>query len=378
MKLSYTTKLICSNEIKSQLLQVLELERDMFNYCSNKFFGQKEYSIKNIHNLCYYALKSKFSPKSQFAIKAEQSCLAAYRSIRSNKQKLTTPPIKKKLSIQLDKRICTLRGNTLILTTLDHRVKCTFEIYPRLKNMLDKYTPKDPKLFCRNGELYITLVFDVLEPIIKRNLALGVDLGYRRYAATSEGKLFIDKEYNKSKRKIRYLKRCLQSKNTQSSNRHLRKLKNKEKNQSKDFNHKLANAILKTKANVIVLENLNVQKMKKKRHPGKSRSRKGQVGLSVLKVFLTYKAALLGKEVVCVNPKNTSQVDCVYGKKGMRRGCRFYAQNGLVYDADVNAAINIAKRSKLPVSQGNPLDGQAVINQSIVGPVLQTFCFSGR
>ena len=50
-------------------------------------------------------------------------------------------------------------------------------------------------------------------------------------------------------------------------------------------------------------------------------------------------------------------------RRGERRGRRFYAENGLVYDADINAACNIARRSKLPFSRGNLLSGQAVVNQ---------------
>lgn len=48
--------------------------------------------------------------------------------------------------------------------------------------------------------------------------------------------------------------------------------------------------------------------------------------------------------------------------EGVRRGCRFYAKSGIVYDADLNAARNIGNRSKLPVSYGNILDGQASVN----------------
>ena len=72
--------------------------------------------------------------------------------------------------------------------------------------------------------------------------------------------------------------------------------------------------------------------------------------------------------MVLVCPAYTSQTDCLTGKvEGERRGRRFYAKSGLVYDADINAAINIAKLSKLPHSQNNLLAGQAVVTQPIVG-----------
>jgi IS605 OrfB family transposase len=145
-------------------------------------------------------------------------------------------------------------------------------------------------------------------------------------------------------------------------------MRNRERNQSRDFNHKLANEILRTTANVIVVEELDVKQLKKRRHKGKTRSRKNQVSLGELRRMLTYKAALAGKQVVSVNPKYTSQRDCLTGKLiGERKGCRFYAKSGLVYDADINAAVNIAKRTKLPVLQGNLLDGQGLVIGPIVG-----------
>ena len=68
--------------------------------------------------------------------------------------------------------------------------------------------------------------------------------------------------------------------------------------------------------------------------------------------------------MVTVNPFETSQRDNRTGKKdGMRKGARYYAKDGVVFDADCNAAINIAKRSKLPFSRGNVLDGQVKVTK---------------
>jgi transposase len=79
----------------------------------------------------------------------------------------------------------------------------------------------------------------------------------------------------------------------------------------------------------------------------------------------------MGKHVCLVSPAYTSQIDSATDKReGLRKGCRFYSVNGLVYDADINAAINIARRSKLPVSQGNLLDGQGVVNRPNVSKSL--------
>ena len=64
-----------------------------------------------------------------------------------------------------------------------------------------------------------------------------------------------------------------------------------------------------------------------------------------------------------------SQIDSQTNKKdGVRKGRRYYSKSGKIYDSDINGAINIGLRSKLPVSQtGNLTYGQANVNSPIVG-----------
>ena len=199
---------------------------------------------------------------------------------------------------------------------------------------------------------------------LKDSLCIGVDFGIRRVATFSDGRMIIDKKFNKEKRELRYLKRQLQSKRSKSSKKHLSKIRHKEKNRNKNQSHLVANEILKTNANVIALENL--KGIKAKKYKTQNKNGVSQVPFFELRRILTYKAENIGKHVCLVSPAYTSQIDSISGiKEGERRGCRFYAKSGLVYDADINAAINIARRSKHPVSQGNLLDGQGVVNRPI-------------
>jgi IS605 OrfB family transposase len=192
---------------------------------------------------------------------------------------------------------------------------------------------------------------------------LGVDLGIRRSAATSDGRIVIDKKFNSEKRKLRYLKDELKSKGTKSARRHLRNLRHKEHNKNKNQTHLIANLILNTEADTICLENL--KSIKRKKNPYQNKHSISQVPLYELRRVITYKAENMGKHVLLVCPQYTSQTDCVSGRReGERRGCRFYSKNGLIYDADINAAINIAKISKLPVSQTQNLTyGQVSVNR---------------
>ena len=144
----------------------------------------------------------------------------------------------------------------------------------------------------------------------------------------------------------------------------------------------MATIILQTSSNTIVLEDLSSLKKNNlgKRNYKKSKSSKNrlsQVPYWMLKSILTYKAPLFGKRVVTVNPAYTSRNDHRGLERGQRKGCRYYASDGLVFDADWNASINIARRYTLkqkinkvyhPISFSFPHDG----GLNFLGRVLST------
>src|SRR5690606_20860495 len=112
----------------------------------------------------------------------------------------------------------------------------------------------------------------------KQTKVLGVDLGLRVIAACSDGRLINDKEFNARKRKLRYLKRCLnraKSKGSRTAKRHLNDLRHKEQNSNRNQSHLVANKILETTAGVIAVEDLS--KIKRKRHKYQKKNRIRQV-----------------------------------------------------------------------------------------------------
>lgn len=365
LMITYNTRLLPENQENSQLLrEILEMEKFVFNKCSKEHFGSKKNSLVLLHSKVYKNVRAE-RPEipSQVILKGEQSCLAAYRGIKSNKHKIDKPIEKKNLAIRLDKRLysCATKESIKITTTQGRKL-FKYQLYPKLVELFNKFEYCDPLVFERNGEFWINLTFrNDPEKKLKENLALGVDLGIRIPAACSDGRLIIDRKYNKEKRRLRYLKRQLKSaihtKKSKSAKKHLKKLKNKEQNKSKNQTHLLANEILKTNANVIVLEDLTG--IKKKKNKFENKRSIAQVPFYMLKEILTYKAKSQGKSVMLVRPQFTSQTDSVTGKReGERRGRRFYNKTGLIYDADLNAANNIAQKSKLPLScSSSILDG---------------------
>ena len=85
-----------------------------------------------------------------------------------------------------------------------------------------------------------------------------------------------------------------------------------------------------------------------------------QVPFYIFKERLTHKAQLVGKRVETVSPAFTSQTDSRTNKRdGIRKGCNYVCSDGVVLDADYNAAVNIALRANHPLSSNDlPLSGR--------------------
>lgn len=362
-----------------RIIEMLEAERFTFNECSKIWFDYlKENpkivkSIINLHDLFYSDFRKK-NPEipSQIVIKAEQEVLSKFKSIKSNGHEIEEAPEKINLSIQLDKRIYSIKGsgpNSIYsIISLGHRVKCSIESYKEVEELFKKYTLFDPSIFVKNNEIYLSLVFKIHEIPPANDKSLGIDLGMRVAAATSEGKLYMDKKFNKEIRALRKIKRELKKKrkNSSSARRHLKKLRRKERNKNKNQSHLLSKRILQdTDASYIILEDLTGLKSNKgKKKKSKSKNRRlMQVPFYQLKQFLSYKAPLYGKVVETVEPRFTSQIDHRTGKiDGKRLGRRYIGKDGIILDADINAAINIVVKSQHPASIGNYLDGQGIVN----------------
>lgn len=370
--LTYNIKLEFKNqEDKNSLLDLLIEHQKVWNYLSQYAFNSKKLSKKILHDKNYHTCRKLFpNCPSQVIVRAINSIYSTYKTIGTNRHKLKEPAKQENLSIRLDKRIYTFFPNNQIkLTTTGKRILCLYTIYDKFKELFSKYSVCDPLLFVRNEEVWLSVSFEVPIPTLIENSCIGVDLGIKRLATTSEGKTIIDKKFLKEKRKLRYIKRILQSKAkttfSRSAKRKLKALKRKEQNKNKNQSHKISNIILNTKSNVIVMEDLT--KIKSKNKGKKFNNKQSQVPYFELRKILTYKAPLRGKIVATVDPAYTSKNDYRGIEKGERKGCRYFTSDGKVFDADWNASINIANRYamrkkvkgvELPVSFNVPLDGR--------------------
>lgn len=372
--LTYNVKLKMTRDDFNTLHNLLEQAKLAYNECASYLREASiPLDIKSVHNAVYDWMRTKYALlPAQSIIRTYKEVLSALRSIKSNTHEDADTPERKNLAMRLDKRLyANLNKEGISLTGFQkgRRKTFLFAMYDVVSRMFDKYLTSDPLIFIRNGEAFLSIPFQVPTLPLKGNKAVGIDMGMKRFAVTSDGFVFDDKKYKAKRRRIRHLKSTLKAKGTKSAKRKLKQLKRKETNLSDDFIMRMCGAIIKnTNADVLVVENLKGIKKKTSKHKNCFKKKRhnnalSQVAISKFQFVLGYKAQLVGKRVETVSPTYTSQTDCRTNKRdGKRLGCRYVCSDGVVFDADWNAAINIVKRSKHPVSNVLPIDGKLVFH----------------
>lgn len=122
-----------------------------------------------------------------------------------------------------------------------------------------------------------------------------------------------------------------------------------------------------TEASIIVLEDLSkIKKNTSRTSDGYKRVKHNnalsQVPFYEFKRIIGYKAPVAGKQVETVSPMYTSQMDCrTSTRDGERHGRRYICSDGIIFDSDWNASINIGQRSNHLVSSKLPIEGQLII-----------------
>lgn len=182
----------------------------------------------------------------------------------------------------------------------------------------------------------------------KTNKAVGIDVGLEKFATLSDGTIIENPRYlRKSEAKLKREQRKL-SRNKKGSNSRkkqkikLAKIHRKIKNQRNDFLHKESNKLVNN-YDTIVFEDLRIKNMVKNHKLAKSIS---DASWSKFIEYTTYKAESAGKQVILVNPRNTSQICSGCGvivKKSLSVRVHKCPYCGLVLDRDINAAINILR-----------------------------------
>ena len=362
---TYNVKITFENkEDETYWSSLLDTSMKCYNDVASISFKEKiKLSLSEVHKVVYNRMREKYPLiPSQAVIKIYKDVISNYRTSKRKSIIQRKNPV-----LRLDKRLYSnLTPTSIKLTSFrrNKRSEAKFVLYDKFVELSKQHVMSDPLIFMKGNDFYLSITFKTEEKPVLGDECLGVDLGIKRIVTTSDGFIIKGTKVNGIKRKLRYLKRSLQSKGTKSAKRHLKKLAKKECNINKNYAHYVCNEILKTDKDIIVLEDLKGIKSKtSKTKEGYKRKRHNnmiaQVPFFMIRTILSYKAPLLGKKVVTVSPSYTSQMDCRTSKcSGKRMGCRYYCDDGIMFDADWNAAINIRNRYKHSTPSVLPLDGK--------------------
>lgn len=363
-------KLKVEDADKPRLQATFSDYKEAWQCVSEWAFSNKTRNRSKVHSGTYKEVRLKYpNLNSGLVQQARNDAIAKLSSAKSNGHKLRVAPKLKKVSLRFDNRTSSLKGNILSMAVNGKgRIKTTLIGFPRLDEHRS-YKTLAPLVFMRDGQYWVALTFDVPEQPGKSGPILGIDMGLRILAATSDGQLIRGTKMNRLRRTTRFLKSALQRKGTKSANRHLRRIRRKEQRQSRDVTHCAVNQILKSEAAIFAVEDLDLRARKYRKS---SNRRRFSVPLSEFVGILEYKAALSGRRVVKVKPYFTSQDDCRGIASGIRTGGKYLGSDGKVLHADINAACNIALRAKSAFELNNPasvfyISGQGAVNHPNAG-----------
>ena len=203
-----------------------------------------------------------------------------------------------------------------------------------------------------SSKYYISILVDAENiQLPKTYMKIGVDLGIKEFAITSNGEIFSNpKHLKKSEKKLAKLQKDLSRKQKGSNNRRKTRIKvakihEKIANQRKDFLNKVSTQLI-NENQVIVIQDLKVSNMIKNHKLAKSIA---DVSWAEFRTMLEYKAKWYGREII-IAPSNyaSSQLCSNCGNKSSQTkdlSCRTYICPicGMIMDRDINASKNLLK-----------------------------------
>ena len=259
-------------------------------------------------------------------------------------------------SIRFNTRGISLRGNLITFSTVASRQRVMIDIPEWFDNRYQKRTLKSGvlKYDYRDNKVFLFLTFAVdssTNPVVGTKV-VGIDRGIKHPIYTSEQETLPDLEVKmgRVRRRYKHTRSELQSRGTRSAKRRLKAMSGREKRFVNDVNHCMSKVLANDPdVATYVLEDLtSIRKNAVKGKMGKkTRSWVNSWPFFQFQMFLEYKCNDLGKGVVYVDARYTSQRCNQCGmieKKNRKSQSRYLCACGWETNADYNASLNIRDR----------------------------------
>ena len=235
-----------------------------------------------------------------------------------------------------------VENNLLIIPKFKEGINIVFhrEIKGTIKSATISVTP--------TGKYFVSILVDTNTEIptkapITENATIGIDLGIKNFAITSDGEVFENpKNLRKAQSKLKYVQRKYSKNKGKRTKQRLALLHEKVVNKRKDFLHKASTKLIRENQ-TICLEDLAVSNMVKNHNLAQAIS---DVSWSTFVTMLEYKADWYGKNILRIGrfaPSSKTCSCCGTINKELTLKDREWTCGSCstVLDRDVNAAINI-------------------------------------
>lgn len=237
----------------------------------------------------------------------------------------------------------TVQNGTLVIPKFREGIRVSLHrpIIGTIKSAAVSVTP--------SGKYFVSILVDTAtEPptkaLAKNKTTIGIDLGIKTFAVTSNGQEVNNPKYlSKAQAKLKYVQRKYSKHKGKRTKHKLALLHEKVANQRKDFLHKVSSELIKNHDS-IAIENLQIAKMLKERRLSQSI---GDAGWGMFVDMLEYKAEWYGKNILRIGTYEPSSKTCsccgTVNKELTLQDREWTCVCGEILDRDFNAAINIKK-----------------------------------
>lgn len=329
-------------DLPAEFSNYLKTCATIFNRYVSWCFDNKTYNKSKAHKELYKLFRIEYPEMPSAIIQSIRD--AALENVKGLKFKFR--PFKKPTShVRYDKRIISFKEDRLSIGWSGDRIK---QIIKLPKFFTERYGAWKFQAATIGYDKFrncfkANLIFDTDTPEKTGNRTVGVDRGLYNIVSLSDGFRYASNQIRKVKREVLFLKKQLQTKGTRSAKRKLKSLSGYEKRFSLDTNHKIAKQLVSMPYDIFVLEDLSgIRKQKSK---GKVLNKwLSNWSFFQLEQLITYKAQALGKSIVKVDARYTSQKcsNCGGIEKKNRNGSHYVCDRcGYREHSDVNAAKNI-------------------------------------
>jgi putative transposase len=356
-----TFKLLLPDGGSSALLDTMRAYSTAFSASAQWGFENHTWNKVENHKATYKVVRESVPDLPSSLVQCARDC--ACEALKSAKCK-TLPTRKPLTAMRYNQRVITINliHGLATIASVKGRIKATFQVSEYHRQYLSWTVTSSTLSYDKRKKvfyLHVSIEHPDVEPVQDISV-LGIDRGIVNVAVCSNNTFFNSNQIKRVRSKYAHLRQELQSKGTRSAKRKLRRMAGRERRFVTDTNHCISKQIATSRYTVFALEDLSKIRVQK-RKGAKFNQKLNTWSFYELERFLQYKAAALGKQVVFVDARYTSQKcsACGHIYKGNREGSSFRCRKcGFQLHADLNAARNIAQAGisclgRLSVNQPN-------------------------